>query len=516
MMNKMKKNKSQMAERFLKHALGIIYLLTGEEYTIVKKNSPQIHQLTGEVPIKCDDVAVYFSMEEWEYIEGHKELYKDVMVEEQEIVKGLEISDNNGTGHHIENVDTVSVNEEVEDTGDGRDTQKVQTCSDLTEADMKMEISSVQQIEHPTVSNELEIRDEEIQENIGTRARYEDLETVSISEDGETEQDQAVGTHPDYNAGEFKVEISSIEEVNNLSVRNEQKLETCNLEIRHESDTSEIKKETNSFEELEDVRETKASDAQDQEFHEDLETNNSIHFRTADPVPTYQDFGIWNLNANDGPMRRNIKEEEPNTVAASSDGLMEDCTSLPQIVQTDVTLNNIPNSCEIDKFTSLYYKYDLQLGALNDNSLNACRSTVEGHHSCPECGKYFYHRSQLIEHHRTHTGEKPFACPRCGKRFSQRSSLVIHQRTHTGEKPYVCPECKKCFSKRSNLVEHHRTHTGEKPYACAYCGKGFSQRSSLVTHQRVHTGEKPYVCSRCGKCFTQRSSLVTHLRTHSG
>ncbi|XP_053545700.1 uncharacterized protein LOC128636744 [Bombina bombina] len=79
-------NRKKMTERILNHALEIIYLLTGEEYTIVKKNSPHvnIHQLTGEVPIKCDDIAMYFSMEEWDYIEGHKELYKDVMIEMQQ------------------------------------------------------------------------------------------------------------------------------------------------------------------------------------------------------------------------------------------------------------------------------------------------------------------------------------------------------------------------------------------------------------------------------------------------
>ncbi|XP_073412582.1 uncharacterized protein [Dendrobates tinctorius] len=121
--SRMDMDRDKMAERMLHLTLEILFRLTGEDYTVVKKTSsdrcqdpvsegwgrplspitgppphPLIHEdindqkileliykmielLTGEVPIRCQDVALYFSMEEWEYLEGHSDLYKNVIME---------------------------------------------------------------------------------------------------------------------------------------------------------------------------------------------------------------------------------------------------------------------------------------------------------------------------------------------------------------------------------------------------------------------------------------------------
>ncbi|KAM4696159.1 uncharacterized protein WCC33_014900 [Rhinophrynus dorsalis] len=165
-------------------------------------------------------------------------------------------------------------------------------------------------------------------------------------------------------------------------------------------------------------------------------------------------------------------------------------------------------------------------------------------YTCVKCGEDFRSESKYVAHYKTHStkklcncsaGEKCFlcnpdilkeetmeeeetvsACPECGKVFFYKSQLVIHQRIHTGDKPFACPQCGIGFTKSSHVVRHQKIHTGERPFPCTECGKSFSRACHLVIHQRSHKKDKLLECPECGKCLSQYSVLLIHQRIHTG
>ncbi|XP_068112622.1 zinc finger protein 436-like [Hyperolius riggenbachi] len=137
-------------------------------------------------------------------------------------------------------------------------------------------------------------------------------------------------------------------------------------------------------------------------------------------------------------------------------------------------------------------------------------------YSCSECSQSFTRNSHLTTHIRIHTGETPFSCSECGKSFTRKDHLLVHQRTHTGAMPYTCVECMKCFTVKEELDIHEKIHTGKRPYSCSECGKSFTKRSALTEHGKLHTGKQSFSCAVCGKCFTRKYSLKLHKRIHTG
>ena len=74
------------------------------------------------------------------------------------------------------------------------------------------------------------------------------------------------------------------------------------------------------------------------------------------------------------------------------------------------------------------------------------------------------------------------------KKTATTKSNHVKNNTKKQEK-LQCNICGKWFSNSTNLVEHSRIHTGERPFACDECGVCFTAKSNLRTHKRLHTGE---------------------------
>ncbi|KAM4030882.1 uncharacterized protein ACNLHF_018469 [Anomaloglossus baeobatrachus] len=455
----MDKNGDKMAERILHLTLEILFRLTGEDYTVVKKTSsercqdpvseewgrplspitgppphPLIHEdineqkileliykmielLTGEVPMRCQDVAVYFSMEEWEYLEEHKDLYKDVMMEVPQPLTSPVLSSKRTTPER---------------------------CSrPLLPQDFKPENSNV------------------LQDDQG-----EDLTHINTTETYVMGDDWCKEESPTYDYPD------------DYTTRSEEQL----ISVIFKSDDLDI---------THDITEV---------IIPDIPSSPQSEVLSSDSSPTVKKNKCH---------KRGIK----NQAALTAKKTFSSAEYRKHFPPKMSFFTHKKNHTKEKKYSCTHCgKYFNQKSELVTHERV---HTGEKPYSCLECGKCFANKSNFVRHQKIHTGERPYTCSDCGKSFNQRSASVTHQKIHTGEKPFSCSECGKCFSEKSGLVIHLRTHTGEKPYSCSECGKSFAWKSCLVRHQRSHTGEKPFSCSECGKCFSRKSFLVVHQRIHT-
>ncbi|KAM4602304.1 uncharacterized protein O3C94_023546 [Discoglossus pictus] len=115
-------------------------------------------------------------------------------------------------------------------------------------------------------------------------------------------------------------------------------------------------------------------------------------------------------------------------------------------------------------------------------------------------------------------------CYKCGESFREMSTYVSHLKKHSEDVSFFNTE--PVLLKCSHLMKQSTVHTeratlsysdfGKEGLSCAECGKVFSSKSQLASHWKTHTGEKPYSCNECGKSFSWVSSLSAHRRTHTG
>ncbi|KAM3909753.1 uncharacterized protein RB166_021624 isoform 2-T2 [Leptodactylus fuscus] len=493
-------DRNQVTERILKLALEIIYLLSGEDYTVVKKTSdkyvtpssrpphvsggwsrspspimePSPHSLipesnneqkileltnkmicllSGEVPIRCQDVTVYFSMEEWEYLEGHKDLYKEVMMDDPQTLTSPDGSNKRSPPERCPRpLYTPDCPGEDSDVLHNEDEDliimKVETIGGAAETSVR---GDRQQGEDTRTANHADPTGP----NRSTRGRPPALDTIDLTSDPAND-DEAFANLP----------VLSVQTIRDFSL-------TCSECGRCFTQNSDFVRHQRSH--------------------------------TAEKPHSCCECGkCFTKKANLFRHRRLHTGERTFSCSVCGKRFLQ-----PSLLERHqrIHINEKPFACsECGKC----YAWKSELSRHQRIHIG------EKPFPCPECGKCFRQKSDLVRHQRIHRGEKPFSCPQCNKKFTQKSALINHQRLHTGEKPFSCSQCGKRFIQQSLLERHERVHIGEKPFSCSECGKCFLLKSELGRHQKIHIGEKPFTCSECGKCFAQKSDLVRHQRVHTG
>ncbi|KAM3910122.1 uncharacterized protein RB166_021300 [Leptodactylus fuscus] len=540
----MDKDGDHMTERILKLTLEIIYLLTGEDYAPVhtptlpvtrsnaahklgrphrsqslamepsspvqeRSNDQKILELTnkitellsGEVPIRYEDVTLSFTMEEWEYVEGHKDLYKDVLMEDIGTGKDFnreepEVEDDPGSpSPPCRNKEASEVQAKAGKKAPKWRKPRRRRAKSTSKHKERMasykDLSGEKRPEHSAITSESSMN---LEGNVTGDVTYSSSDPRLSGNETQTPNAQTSSSPGGSSTGDNGGVTSSPPVVSSCIV--EPPLDTVMGTSYAQYGYTSIKEEADPME-ADDYRPNQES------WQKTNETGANTY--AAGRTPPYTLDHIKKEPEEENSLSASMytqpdRAQEQHTPEVKVEPIPQgegyelyiptDCIERLHPPAPAQPMNSIKGAAEIKIISPTIYRDWNKTPEHVPCTTRPPVPVAEGMYVCSTCDKSFTSHFGLVKHQAMHNGSK-VSCPQCGKLFFYKSSLVIHQRIHTGEKLFVCPVCSKCFTNNSNLIVHQRIHTGEKPFVCSECGKRFGHKGHLNRHLRTHEVEKP-------------------------
>ncbi|XP_075193790.1 uncharacterized protein LOC142292357 [Anomaloglossus baeobatrachus] len=454
----MELDRDHMAARILDLTLEIIYWITGEDHTVVKTSSGEcvtprvsggrsrtpsditeppphsliheqkilelIHRITellsGEVPIRCQDVTIYFSMEEWEYLEGHKDLYKDVMMEN---LQPLTSPDGSSPRNPPE-----------------------RSPSPLYSQDPPEEKPNVLLDHQESVGGTTSGHGNPLSMSVNGEEWMRRSQTKLISSpchEVADNQSQIGKSSTGHRLDKLSSSKCRKKKSNNHTDETQYSCSECGSCFTHKSSLV-VHQRIHTGEKPFSCSECGRCFTQKSDL--------VGHQRTHTGEKPFSCTKCGKCFA-----RRSNIIEHLRTHSGEKPFSCSECGKC--FISKSVLVKH--QRCHIGKRPYSCPECGKAFVEKSNLTKHLGIHTGEKPFSCSECGRCFLDKVHLERHQKSHTGEKPFSCVTCGKCFMRKEAFEVHQIVHTGERTFSCSDCGKCYFRKAHLVRHQKLHKGE-------------------------------------------------------